>query len=150
MTIACRACEVRVRPWMAWASPGTSACAASTSTWVRLRTSSPIACISWSSRSASTRTVEEPWLRELPSGRAAGVATTGVSGSPSTAASGTASTACASATSGTAAATSISSASVRSETSQATTSWPWKLSTSSGVGTQASVSPSEASAASTM
>ena len=60
MTIAWRAWEVRVRFCIACERPGTSASAASASTWVRCRTSSPMKCISWSSRSASTRTVEEP------------------------------------------------------------------------------------------
>ncbi len=57
MTIACRACEQRVRSAMACERPGTSAWAARTSTWVRWTTSSPMRCISWSRRSASTRTV---------------------------------------------------------------------------------------------
>ena len=57
MTIACRACEQRVRSCMACERPGTSAWAARTSTWVRWTTSSPMRCMSWSRRSASTRTV---------------------------------------------------------------------------------------------
>ena len=106
--------------------PGTSAWAASTSTWVRLRTSSPIACISWSRRSASTRTVEEPWCGELRLGRAAGVAApTAASVSPSTAASATASMASRVGDLGDRRGDlACSSASVRSLTSQATTSRP--------------------------
>ena len=42
MTIACRACEVRVRFCIACERPGTSASAASASTCVRCRTSSPM------------------------------------------------------------------------------------------------------------
>ncbi len=45
---------------MACERPGTSACWMSASTCVRCRTSSPMKCMSWSRRSASTRTVDEP------------------------------------------------------------------------------------------
>ena len=55
MTIVCRACELRVRSWIACCIESASPWFASDSTWVRLTTSSPIRCMSWSSRSASTR-----------------------------------------------------------------------------------------------
>ena len=119
MTIACRACEVRVRFCIACERPGTSASAASASTAVRCRTSSPMKCISWSSRSASTRTVEEPFRRAAWAWRrppACGASLDDHLAGSSTAASLTASKTSTCATSDTAPTTAASSASARSET----------------------------------
>ena len=150
MTIAWRACDVRVRFCIACERPGTSASAASASTWVRCRTSSPMKCMSWSSRSASTRTVEEPLLC-FAFGAASCLGASSCGTSPvSTAASLTASVTSTWSTSDTELTTPASSESARSETIHTSISRPSKVSTSSGVGVQARVSPSSASAARTM
>ncbi len=102
-------------------------------------------CMSWSSRSASTRTVEELFAGAL--GFAAGASGAGASSASAAAEASLTSTW---ATSDTDPATAASSASARSEIIQASISLPAKVSTSSGVGLQASVSPHSARAARTM
>ena len=86
----------------------------------------------------------------LGGGRRAPASTATTIAPSSTAASATASKTSTWATSETAATAAASSESARSETSQASISRPVKASRSSGVGVQASVSPSSASAESTM
>ena len=159
MTIAWRACEVRVRFCIACERPGTSAWVASASTCVRFSTSSAMQCISWSSRSASTRTVEEPLPGGPPAASArrpwrrapaAPASTATTISSSSSAPSATTSKTSTWATSETAATTAASWESARSETIQASISVPLNPSMSSGIGMQTSVSPSSASADSTM
>ena len=150
ITSACRAWELRVSPATASVRAGSCASCARLSTAVRSTTSSPIRCISASSRSASTRTVLDVRFDGAAPSSPGLRASASASGAASGGAPALSSSTAAAATSGTAAMAAWSTSVSWSLVTQATTVRPSKPSTSSLAGTACTTAPWSPAAASTM